>query len=1343
MNTPAHLSLTFALILALIAPQSPAVYDRPPLAPEPAAAAPAASYEVLIDAGSSVPFTDGAGKVWAADQAWSGGSYGYVGGSPYTMSPLNDIVGTTDDLLYQTQRSNVAEYRFDVPNGVYEVELRFAEVYASCVTLGCRKFSIKAEGTTIQPDVRLYDFVGWRTVLNVTFVAPVSDNQLNVQFTGISSTTVVNALRVTSVTNGAQKSVYRLNSGWFDYTDSDGNFWQADQPYFANGGGYVGASTGTYVNKTAIANTTDDILFQTQRYWNGAGGYTFDVPSGPYSVQLLLSELVSNVRPGGRVFDVYAEGQKMASNVDPFLLAVGSYKPYTLTFTTNVLDSQLNITFTKKVTATQAPSIDAISIMPTDNTAPGNWAGFSPSGWVTASQTANVSMQVQDAESGLNSATAQVGYSTNGGVSYSWIAAAVSGSNGSTSPETISASVPFGQSSGTLNRVQFRISDRSGNVGTSPEQLVRIDTAPPVTEITSPAAGQGVRGASYTLQGTASDPASGVQSVEVSTDNGVSWQAASGAGAWSYLWALPGEGTYTVRARARDNAGWLENPGAIRSIVVDNVPPNTAISAPTPGQVISAPTFSITGSASDARSGVARVEVSVDGGATWANASGTTNWNYLWSPSGEGNVSIKARAVDNSSNVDTPGATVNVAVDRTPPTSAIISPTPGQLIKSNQFLVEGTASDGQYGSGLSVVEVSTDGSTWHPTLGQAHWFYSWLSIPGDGVYSVRSRARDAAGNLQTTPYSVTVTVDNGPPVTTASVTGTLGENGWYVSNTTVRLTASDAASGVQASFYRLNDGAWYTYTVPFAVTGNMEHNVEFYSVDKAGNSETTRSQAVKIDNLAPSTLLGLSGALGDGGWYRSTVSATLNGSDSTSGLREMFYNLDGAGFTLYLSAFPISGEGSHTLLHYGVDQAGNAAVANIDTVRIDTHAPGSLIVAPFIGQVISGTTTTVRGTAGDGLSGLYRVEISVDGAPWQTANGREAWTFEWSLPGDGNHTIRSRSVDNAGNVETPPASVTAMVDNARPSSAFVSPYNGQIIRGSNFVISGTATDAHSGVQRVELSLDGGASWQQAPLVGGVWTYDWSLPEDGLYHLRSRATDNAGNVEIAGSGVSVRIDHLGPASTITSPLPGQYLQGAQYTITGAASDLGAGLKRVEVSIDDGPWLLATGASTWSFVWSLPQTDGEHVIRSRATDNAGNIEMPGPGLQVYVDATRPVSTITSPQSGRVLRDGTLTILGTSSDATSLVKRVQITIQRGLDNNYWNGWTWAPLETWLTTGGTTAAWTYTWDAAPTVGSITVRSRATDNAGNVETPGPGVLVLVRRGNDTVIPIIIARHEP
>ena len=96
----------------------------------------------------------------------------------------------------------------------------------------------------------------------------------------------------------------------------------------------------------------------------------------------------------------------------------------------------------------------------------------------------------------------------------------------------------------------------------------------------------------------------------------------------------------------------------------DLTPPVSSITSPVAGASLQAgAAVTITGTAVDAGGGVVGgVEVSVDGGATWHPASGRESWSFVWAPAAVGSVTLKSRAVDDSGNLEAPGAGVSVTV---------------------------------------------------------------------------------------------------------------------------------------------------------------------------------------------------------------------------------------------------------------------------------------------------------------------------------------------------------------------------------------------------------------------------------------------------------------------------------------------------------------------------------------------------------------------------------------------------------------------------------------------------------------------------------------------------------
>ncbi|MBV9099128.1 MAG: DUF4082 domain-containing protein, partial [Frankiaceae bacterium] len=100
----------------------------------------------------------------------------------------------------------------------------------------------------------------------------------------------------------------------------------------------------------------------------------------------------------------------------------------------------------------------------------------------------------------------------------------------------------------------------------------------------------------------------------------------------------------------------------------DTTPPTAAVTAPAANTLVvpGTPT-TISGTATDTGGGVvAGVEVSTDGGQTWHPASGTGSWTYQWTPSGSGQRTIVARAVDDSGNLGNPSPGVTVSLNTCP-----------------------------------------------------------------------------------------------------------------------------------------------------------------------------------------------------------------------------------------------------------------------------------------------------------------------------------------------------------------------------------------------------------------------------------------------------------------------------------------------------------------------------------------------------------------------------------------------------------------------------------------------------------------------------------------------------
>ncbi|HZM67546.1 MAG TPA: N,N-dimethylformamidase beta subunit family domain-containing protein, partial [Nakamurella sp.] len=99
------------------------------------------------------------------------------------------------------------------------------------------------------------------------------------------------------------------------------------------------------------------------------------------------------------------------------------------------------------------------------------------------------------------------------------------------------------------------------------------------------------------------------------------------------------------------------------------------------------------------------------------------------------------------------------------------------------------------------------------------------------------------------------------------------------------------------------------------------------------------------------------------------------------------------------------------------------------TASTDTVAPTSRITSPAPGgSVPDGTAVTISGAASDSGGTVAGVEVSTNGgATWHPATGTTSWTYSWIAHGSPSSTIKTRAVDDSGNLETPSTGTTVTV----------------------------------------------------------------------------------------------------------------------------------------------------------------------------------------------------------------------------------------------------------------------------------------------------------------------------
>lgn len=316
-----------------------------------------------------------------------------------------------------------------------------------------------------------------------------------------------------------------------------------------------------------------------------------------------------------------------------------------------------------------------------------------------------------------------------------------------------------------------------------------------------------------------------------------------------------GSVVHTVQFWSTDAAGNIESPRKNASFTVkaDVIPPVTTSDAAGP-YVIGPNTGSnavITlNPVDESYDGVKATYYRVDGGAV---ATGTSIAVAGPAVAGSASHNIQFWSVDSSDNTETvKNASFTITRDSTPPTTTF---SPAPYYKTSTAIPITAVDSG--GSTVYRISFRYDSSSyWYNVYGAASSINP--AAIGLGTHTVSYYAVDAVGN-QATVATATLCYDTSLPITTSNAVGS------YTGTATILLTPTDTYSGVATTYYRIDSGAQQTgttITVPPPASGSVGHWIYWWSVDRATNTEATKSYYLTVAASGAFTLTYAAGANG-------------------------------------------------------------------------------------------------------------------------------------------------------------------------------------------------------------------------------------------------------------------------------------------------------------------------------------------------------------------------------------------------------------------------------------------------------------------------------------------------
>ena len=283
------------------------------------------------------------------------------------------------------------------------------------------------------------------------------------------------------------------------------------------------------------------------------------------------------------------------------------------------------------------------------------------------------------------------------------------------------------------------------------------------------------------------------------------------------------------------------------------------------------------------------------------------------------------------------------------------------------------------------------------TSGHAKTTSTHTSVSGNTSGTVVTvTTTDKAGNTATRKYTIKINKD-APTAGKLVVDGTLGDNGWYVSD--VKLSVNDVA------------GVTSTLNITKITSDTAGTEVTMTSKNNTTGAVNVTKHTIKVDKTKPTVgELVISGTKGDNGWYKSNVTFSVkNGSDSMSGHSKT---------TSSITSITKDTTGTRVVVTTK-DKAGNTATKTY-TVMVDKTAP------------VAGTLT-ISGTKGVGGWYLSDVTLKVNDGSDATSGHAKTTSTHTSVTGNTSGTkVVVTTVDNAGNIAT--REYTIKIDKNKPAA---------------------------------------------------------------------------------------------------------------------------------------------------------------------------------------------------------------------------------------------------------------------------------------------------------------------
>jgi hypothetical protein len=344
---------------------------------------------------------------------------------------------------------------------------------------------------------------------------------------------------------------------------------------------------------------------------------------------------------------------------------------------------------------------------------------------------------------------------------------------------------------------------------------------------------------------------------------------------------------------------------------------------------------------------------------------------------------------------------------------------------------------------------------------------------------------------------------------------------------------------------------------------------------------------------------------------------TAAGVSAANGTVSNFVAVDSETFTFDVTP---AGSGAVTATvnaNAAFDAAGNGNATAAASVTFDTNGPGITIVP----LVTNSTTPTINGTVDDPNA---TVVVSVGGQTINaTVDSGGNWAAKVATPlAPNSYDVTVTATDKLGNTSTKTQTNGLVIDTTAPvptvSSTAPEPTNKSPIP---FTV--TFDKDVTGFTAAEVTASNGTVLNFTPVNGKTYNFNVQASGPGAVMVSvaaGKATDAAGNTNVASNTLTRTLDTTAPALTINA----QATSDTTPTITGTVDDPNAS---VSVTVAGSTLKANVSGNNWSATVLQPLGDGTYDVTATATDQAGNANTVQKAAGLVIDTTAPTVTLTT--------------------------------------------------------------------------------------------------------------------